>query len=120
MRAVSPEMRPTELYMSTATVATAMTPVVTMPGTSLLQVRRGAIWANALDGKELAPSSASDGPCERERGSREVGGANTVDVRSSLFLLPSISNARDRIRTCDLQLRRLTLYPAELRARIRF
>ena len=25
-------------------------------------------------------------------------------------------SARDRIRTCDLQLRRLTLYPAELRA----
>src|SRR5688572_16496560 len=74
-------VRPTELYMRTATVATARTPVVTMPGTGLLQVRWGAIWESALDGKELAPSSASDGPCGRERGTGDEGRANANGER---------------------------------------
>src|SRR5437764_13306344 len=44
--------------------------------------------------------------------------AVTHPSRLSLYL-PLSPGARDRSRTCDLQLRRLTLYPAELRARIR-
>src|SRR5687768_5072815 len=52
-------------------------------------------------------------------GKREQGSGNRRAIPYSRFPFPCQFSARDRIRTCDLQLRRLTLYPAELRARTR-
>src|SRR5687768_5811120 len=52
-------------------------------------------------------------------GKREQGSGNRRAIPYSRFPFPCRFSARDRIRTCDLQLRRLTLYPAELRARTR-
>src|SRR4051812_22758547 len=45
------------------------------------------------------------------------GRVHSPTARRIVTLVRCSRGARDRIRTCDLQLRRLTLYPAELRAR---
>src|SRR4051812_39025665 len=51
-------------------------------------------------------------PCGAGAPRRDAGGPLGSPTDSG-----SAASARDRIRTCDLRLRRPTLYPAELRAR---
>jgi hypothetical protein len=48
---------------------------------------------------------------------RAVPALSFVRERRNMILIPKIDGAPEKIRTSDLQLRRLPLYPAELRAR---
>src|SRR6266550_4224127 len=116
---------------STASAVTMTAPSARIPGRSLRHESRcgmrgseGASGRNPpddgchrvypLSGWPLPMKSANDGPKNGwlVLGDRWWGPAPTTHHRSPT----THAGARDRIRTCDLQLRRLTLYPAELRA----